>query len=103
MPPNPTRIRQVLAAASRGREVTLTYGGEDATGVRGGLTDRDEWQIQGYKQDYQFSVLLAADAFSPQPRKGETVAIGGETRRILGAWPDSIEALVRLDLGGRYG
>jgi hypothetical protein len=101
MPPNPARIQAVLAAAAAGREVELSYGDNyDAYGVRGGITAETEWQLQGYREDYRFSIFIAADAFPEIPRKTRRITVDGEERRILGVWPDSIGALIRLDVGG---
>jgi hypothetical protein len=92
-----------MSAASDGREVTIVFGLETASGLKGGVTEQNEWQIQGYKEDYQISVWIDADAFENTPESSDSITVDGTVKRVLGVHPDSIGALIRLDLGGRYG
>lgn len=102
MPPNIARLRAIVAAASTGRTVAVAYLSGTTTGTRGGITERDEFQIQGYKEHYQFSVWIDASSLDPMPSRTKTVQIDGEDRTVLGVMPDSLGAKVRLDIGGRY-
>ncbi|MDD5596919.1 MAG: hypothetical protein PHV82_03175 [Victivallaceae bacterium] len=102
MPPSIERIRAIRARAAAGREVTLIYGAETATGLKGGITEDRSWEIQGYLDEYNISVWVDADAFEAELKSRQTISVDGEIRRILGVKPDSVGALIRLDLGARY-
>ena len=103
MPPSVERIRAIRAKAAAGRKVELVYGLEDGTGLKGGITEESSWEIQGYIEDYNFSIWIDADEFETEPKTTDKITVDGEIKRILGTKPDSMGALIRLDLGGKYG
>jgi hypothetical protein len=72
------------------------------TGLKGGVSEKSDYQIQGYREEYEFSVWIEADDFTSAPKPGRTITVDSVVRRILGVKPDSIEAMIRLDLGARY-
>jgi hypothetical protein len=102
MPPKPDIIRRRFESANKNRAVTLVYNGVTASGLRGGISEQAEWQVNTYRSRYMFSVWVDAEAYAPTPITSKTVDVDGTTRRILGVWPDSIGALIRLDLGDQY-
>ena len=92
-----------MAKAQKGRTVVVAFGeGNETTGTQGGITERDEFQIQGYRDHYQYSVWIEAGSLDPMPTRTRTVLIDDDERTVLGVLPDSIGAFVRLDIGGRY-
>ncbi len=102
MPPKPAIILRKFSKAKEGRAVTLVYASATASGLRGGISEQSEWQVNTYRSRYMFSVWVEATAFSPAPITSKTVTVDGDTMRILGVWPDSIGSLIRLDLGDQY-
>jgi len=105
MPPQITRIQQIFGKTKTGkREVTLAYGSETGkTGLKGGVSKDNQFEIQGYKEQYLFSVWVDADTFTAELIPTKSITVDGVVRRILGAKPDGAGALIRMDLGGRYG
>lgn len=103
MPPKISRIQQIAENARANRAVTLVYKNVTKTGLKGGITQSNEWEVQGYSEQYDFSVWINADAFATIPETDDRITVDNTTRRILGVRPDSIGALIRLDLGGKYG
>lgn len=104
MPPKVERILKIFEKAKTGRTVTLAYGSETGkTGLKGGVSASNAFEIQGYKEQYLFSVWVDADAFTAELVPTKSITVGGVVRRILGTKPDGAGALIRLDLGGRYG
>lgn len=98
--PSVERIRQIMDKAREGRTVDIEYEGEAGKGLQGGLTADTEWQIQGYRRSYSFSVWIHANEFEADIRDGNRIKIDGTEYRILGNQPDSIGAEIRLDIGG---
>lgn len=103
MPVNIDRVRAIMTRASTGREVTLIYATETKTGLKGGITEQNSWQIQGFIEDYKFSVYVHANAFTSELEAQKTIYVDDKSMRILAVNPDSVGALIRLDLGGLYG
>jgi hypothetical protein len=102
VPPNVTRIRQIMAKARQGREAALVYIGQSATGLIGAVDKDLSWQIQGYQDEYSVSVWVDADAFTTEPAATRTISVNGNNRRILAVYTDTLGAFVRLDLGALY-
>ena len=102
MPPSIDRIRAIRAKAAKGREVVLIYGLETGTGLKGGITEATSWEIQGYTEDYNFSIWVDANEFEAELKTANKITVDGEVKRILGTKPDSMGALIRLDLGSKY-
>lgn len=102
MPPKIDRIREVMTKASAGREVAIVFDNQTRSGLKGGITENNSWQIQGYVEEYKLSIYIHANAFSTTPKAQESISIDGEMMRILAVYPDSLGALIRLDLGGLY-
>ena len=98
--PKASRILKVFAKASSNRQVTVTYEGDTTSGLRGGLTDDTEWQIQGYRSDYSFSVWIDSNELSTRLVTGRRITVDGEAMRILGVRPDTLNVLTRIDIGG---
>ena len=103
MPPNAARIQAVMATAGANREVALVYDSGTATGVKGGVSKSAQFEIEGYRDNYNYSVWIDADAFASEPKSTHSLTVDGEQRTILGVFPDSIGGLIRLDIGGRNG
>jgi len=103
MPINVTRVQQIAQRARTGREVTIAFGNQTGKkGLKGGVTKLTEWQVQGYAARYEFSVWIAANTFTPPPETDDKITVDTVSRRVLGVHPDSVGALIRLDLGGVY-
>ena len=100
--PKASRIIQKFKKARSGREVTVTFDGLTITGLQGGLREDAVWQTQGYQDEYERSIWIDAAAFDDKPEALQAIIVDGTTRRILGVWPDSLGALIRLDIGGRH-
>ena len=104
MPPKITRIQHIFEKAQAGRTVTLAYGSETGkTGLKGGVSKENAMEIQGYQEQYLFSVWVDADTFTAEIVPTKSMTVDGVVRRILAAKPDGLGALIRVDLGGRYG
>jgi len=103
MPPNVDRVRRIRRRAAAGREVAISYNDTDATALQGGTSKDAAFQIEGYRERYRFSIWIDSDAFSTTPRETTRMTVAGEERMILGVFPDSIGAMIRIDLGERYG
>jgi len=103
MPPKTDRIQAIFQKAGASRAVTLVYGSQTVTGLSGGIDKDNIFEIQGYVEHYSRSVWVQADAFTADPVATKSITVDGVTHRILGVRPDGIRALIRLDLGARYG
>jgi len=104
MPPKITRIQHIFEKAQAGRTATLAYGSETGkTGLRGGVSRENALEIQGYQEQYLFSVWVEADTFTAEIVPTKSMTVDGVVRRILAAKPDGMGALIRIDFGGLYG
>jgi hypothetical protein len=103
MPPTVDRIRAIRARAASGREVTLVYAAETASGLKGGISEKSSWEIQGFVEDYNFSIWVDAEAFDAELKTAQPITVDNEVRRILNVRPDALGALIRIDVGRRYG
>lgn len=106
MPPTVAQIqavfdKQVEHGKQNNRTVSVTYSGTTKNGIKGGVDNDSEWQIQGYKQNYDTSVWVKTTDF-PEFEDKQSIQINGNDRRILGVHPDGMGALTRLDIGEGY-
>ena len=103
MPPKIDRIQEIYSKAGINRTVTLVYDGQTKTGLSGGVKKENFFQIQGYQEQYLFSIWIKSGLFTTEPVATKAITVDGNERRILNVIPDGVNALIRLDLGGRYG
>ena len=79
----------------------MIYNDLKTTGLKGGVSEDSAWQIQGYRSEYQTSVWFEFGALGSVESRTQ-ISVDGETKRILGVFPDSLGALTRIDIGDRY-
>jgi len=90
-----------MQRASTNRSVSVTYGSSTTTGLKGGIDKDALIEIEGYRELYSFSVWVNAGSIS-DPKTGKTIKIANDDLRILGTAPDSIGAMIRIDVGSKY-
>ena len=96
--PNIKNILKKFNKAKGGRSVDVDYNGITGTGLKGGLSKENAWQMEGYAERYETSVWLDAERFASVEALRQ-IKIDGVNARILGVRPDSLGALIRIDIG----
>ena len=102
-----TQLDADLAGMFADLPLTVRYAGNDVTGTRsalsgmmaGGVEFQRLMVEEGQREQYRFSVYLAAGDLAQAPKPHETVEIAGTTYTIMVAVTSSDGRCVRLDLG----
>ena len=92
------KVRAFVSSAS----VPVVFGGETVQGLKTTIDITQETDDIGTWDAYDFSVLTSRGDWSTAPSSGDEVTVDGNTRQVIIAHQDSIEALLRLDLGEAY-
>ena len=84
-----------------GRTVSATYSSKTANGFRGVIEADKSFLLEGYRDEYDFSIWVLDGALGTVTPKTQ-ITVAGSTRRVLGVSPDGTDALIRIDIGAKY-